>query len=132
MPHHRRVTRDQIVARYEAYLDACNRHAWDELAPFLADTVIVNGVVRTKAEYAADLSRIDHAFPDYRWQLQRAVVEADWLAVRLRARGTRTGPFQTAHGDGARVETDELNMYRFADDVIQELDGTADNARLTA
>ena len=131
MPHYRRVTRDQIIARYEAYLDACNRHAWDELSPFLADTVIVNGQVRTKAEYAADLSNLDHAFPDFRWQLRRAVVEGDWLAVRLRARGTRTGTFRTAHGDGTRVETDELNMYRIAGNVIHELEGTADNARLT-
>ncbi len=126
------MTREQIIERYEAYLHVCNRHAWGELAPFLAATVIVNGHVRNKAEYAADLANLDHAFPDYRWELHRAVVEGDWLAVRLRGSGTRTGTFRTAQGDGTRVETDELNMYRIAGDVIHELEGTADNARLIA
>ena len=60
--------------------------------------------------------------------LHRAVVEGDWLAVRPRACGTRTGLFRTAQGDGAQVQTDELNMYRIAGNVIHELEGTADHA----
>ena len=124
------MTRDALIARYSAYLDTCNRHAWDELAPFLADTMVVNGRRRTRAEYATDLTELDRAFPDYHWELKRAVVEGEWLAVRLHDVGTRTGPFHGAPGDGTPVETEELVMYRVVDGLIHEVEGTADNLRL--
>lgn len=124
------MTRDEIVTRYVAYLDACNRHACPDLAPFLADILLVNGRARTKGEYAADLAELVEAFPDYRWELRRAVVDGEWLAVRLRDVGTRTGAFRGATGDGTHVATDELVMYRLVDGVIHEVEGTADNAPL--
>ena len=131
VPDYRYVTREQMIARYAAYLDVCNRHAWQDLAPFLADTVVVNGQARTRGEYAADLAELDETFPDYRWELRRAVVEGDWVAVHLRDFGTRTGTFRGVLGDGSQVETDEFDMYRFVDGLIHEVEGTADNARLT-
>lgn len=126
------MTRDALIVRYRAYLDTCSRHAWDELTPFLADRMVVNGQNRTKSEYAADLAELDRAFPDYHWELQRAVVEGEWLAVRLCASGSRTGLFRGAPGDGTPVETEELVMYRVVDGLIHEVEGTADNLRLMA
>jgi predicted ester cyclase len=99
--------RDSVVRRYEQYLEAGNRRSWEELG--LATTA---------------------TFPDYRWELRRVVLEGDWLAVHLRDTGTRVGGFLGARGDGARVETDEFDMYRVIDGLIVELEGTADNARL--
>jgi len=90
----------------------CNRHAWAELRPFIADEVVVNGEPKSPDEYAEDLARLDDAFPDYRWRVQRTVFEAPWLAVQLRDSGTRRGPFHAAAGDGAVVTTDEFALYR--------------------
>jgi predicted ester cyclase len=125
------VTRDELVRRYERYLDACNRQAWDELAEYVADSVLVNGKTRSRREYIDDIRATISVFPDYRWQLRRTVLEDQWLAVHLRDTGTRMGDFLGARGDGRKVETDEFNMYRIVDGVIVEVEGTADNARLS-
>ena len=124
------TNRDDVVRRYLDYLDACNRQAWGDLHNFLAGTVLVNGRARTRPEYVADVKATTNTFPDYRWELRRAVWDGEWLAVHLHDSGTRAGAFLSAPGDGTRVETDEFDMYRIIDGLILEVEGTADNARL--
>ncbi len=92
--------------------------------------MLVNGSVRSRREYVADIEATTLVFPDYRWELRRVVLEGEWLAVHLHDTGTRRGDFLGARGDGARVETDEFDMYRIVDGLILEVVGTADNARL--
>ena len=75
--------RDELLDLYAGYLEACNQHAWDELSPRLADTVLVNGVSISRAEYMANLNALQDVFPDCQWRLKRAVVEPPWLAVQL-------------------------------------------------
>ncbi len=104
--------RDDVVNRYLDYLDACNRRAWDDLGRFLADTVLVNGRAQTRREYVENVKATTAVFPDYRWELRRAVVEGDWLAVHLHDEGTRAPPFLGSPGDGAGVETDEFTINR--------------------
>jgi predicted ester cyclase len=119
-----------MVSRYRGYLDACNRRSWDDVGSYLADSIRVNGRTRSRAEYLADILRTTTIFPDYRWELRRAVCEGEWLAVHLYDTGTRRREFLGADGDGTRAETDEFDMYRIVDDLIVEVEGTADNARL--
>jgi predicted ester cyclase len=123
-------TRDAVVNRYLSYLDACNRRAWEELREYLAESILVNGTPRTQDEYLSDVAATTDTFPDYQWQLVRAVVEGEWLAVHLWDTGTRKAPFLGAPGDATRVETQEFDMYRIMDGRIHEVEGTADNARL--
>ena len=126
------VDRDAVLTRYASYLATCNRHDWDRLTPFLADTIVVNGRPRSRAEHADDLRALTAVFPDYRWQLQRALVEGDWLAVRLHDAGTRIAEFLGAPGDGSAVETTQFAMYHFDNnELITHVEVTADNARLT-
>jgi predicted ester cyclase len=124
------VSRDEVVRRYAEYIDACNRRDWNELGTFVGESVLVNGSARSRREYVADVMATTEAFPDYRWELRRVVVEGEWLAVHLHDTGTRIGRFLDAPGDGARVETDEFDMYRVVEGLIIEVEGTADNARL--
>ena len=124
------LNRDEVVRRYEEYIEACNRRDWRKLGTFVADSVLVNGSARSRSEYVADVIATTEAFPDYRWELRRVVLEGEWLAVHLHDTGTRRGPFLDAPGDGARVETDEFDMYHVVDRLIVEVEGTADNARL--
>ena len=81
------AARDVVIDRYLDYLDACNRRAWDELGRFLADTVLVNGRAETRLEYVENVKATTVAFPDYRWELLRAVhgsaaSRRHWLARR--------------------------------------------------
>ena len=121
---------DAVVERYRRYNAICNRHAFDELAPFLADVVRVNGEDRTAQQYVDDLFVVHRAFPDYRWDVQRTVHEHPWLAVHFRDTGTHLGPWHGVAATGRRVTTDEFSMYRFDGDRIAEVWVTADNARL--
>jgi predicted ester cyclase len=122
--------REALVDRYRQYNAVCNRHAFDELPPYLCDVVLVNGSRRTAQEYIDDLVPVHRAFPDYHWEMQRVVVEKPWLAVQLSDRGTHLGTWQGVPATGAPVRTDEFAMYRFEDDRIAEVWVTADNARL--
>lgn len=122
--------REEAVSRYRRYLDACNRRAWDELGGYVADSVLVNGVARSRNEYVADVMATTSTFPDYRWELRRVVVEGEWLAVHLYDSGTRLGDVVEGREDGVQVDTDEFDMYRIVNGLIVEVEGTADNARL--
>ena len=122
--------RDELLDLYAGYLEACNRHAWDELSPRLADTMLVNGQPISFAEYLANLAALQDVFPDYQWQMKRTVMEPPWLAVHLETSSTRQRPFLDAPGDGTRVTSDELVTYRIEQLKILELSDTADNARL--
>lgn len=122
---------DDVLGFYRRYLTVCNQHAWHELAPFLADNVLVNDQARSRREYIADLAALGRSFPDYRWELRRAIVQGEWLAVHLHDTGTRVGPFLEAPGDGTEVQTHEFAMYRISGGLIHEVEVTADNKPLT-
>jgi predicted ester cyclase len=125
-----RVGHDAVVAWYRRYNAVCNRHDFDELVPFLRDVVLVNGAVRTAQGYIDDLFEVYRAFPDYRWEIQRVLVDEPWLAVHLADRGTHLGPWRGAAPTGRAVTTDEFAMYRLEAGRIAEVWVTADNARL--
>ena len=125
-----RAGRDAVVNWYLRYNAVCNRHAFDELAPFLRDVVLVNGATRTAQGYIDDLFEVHRAFPDYRWEIQRVLVDEPWLAVHLADRGTHRGPWHGAEPTGRTVTTDEFAMYRLEEGRIAEVWVTADNARL--
>jgi predicted ester cyclase len=59
------------------------------------------------------------AFPDYQWDLQRLLVDGQWLAARLYGTGTHTGPFRGIAATGV-IRTQELVIYRTVDGKILE------------
>lgn len=123
--------RNELVRQYQAYLAACNQRSWDQIGRYLGDPVLVNGVARSRREYVDDIKTTVSVFPDYQWELRRVVLEGEWLAVHLFDTGRRMGDFLGADGDGRQVATDEFDMYRIVDGLIVEVEGTADNARLS-
>jgi predicted ester cyclase len=122
--------RDETIAWYLRYNTICNRHAFDELGPFLRDVVRVNGVDRTAQGYVDDLFVVVNAFPDYRWEIQRILVDDPWIAVHFVDTGTHLGPWRGVPPTGRAVSTDEFAMYRLEQGRIAEVWVTADNARL--
>lgn len=99
----------------------CNRQAWNELAPFLTDTVLVNEQSRIRREYIADLAQLGRSFPTARWELCRAIVQGEWLVLHGYDTGTRVGPFLGAPGDGTEVQTLEFAMNRISGGLIHEV-----------
>ena len=112
------MSRDEKLALYHRYLDRCNRHRFEELDEFVAEGV--GGSTKGLANYIRGCAEVIAAFPDYRWSLQHAIVEGNWLAARLWGDGTHTGTFRGVIATGRELRTQELVMYRFADGKIAE------------
>lgn len=106
---------------YERYIARCNEHRFDGLGEFVAEDV--NGPGEGLGAYVAGLEAVVAAFPDYRWAVERTVVEDDRIAVRLTGAGTHLGPFRGMAATGRRIVTQELAMYRVEHGRIAEVQG---------
>ncbi len=112
------VGRDELLVFYDRYLQRCNEHRFDELGEFVADEV--NGPEEGLKNYVDGLHAVVEGFPDYQWDLQRLLIDGDWLAARLYGTGTHTGPFRGIAATGRAIRTQELVIYRIANGKIAE------------
>ena len=107
-----------LVGLYRRYLDRCNQYRFDELGESVAHNV--GGSTEGLANYIAGCAAVVTGFPDYRWALQHAIVDGDWLVSRLIGTGTHTGTFRGVAPTGRVIRTQELVMYRFENGKIAE------------
>ncbi len=112
------MDRDEQLALYRRYLEICNQHRFEELGEFVATDV--GGSAKGLTGYIAGCADVVAAFPDYRWSLQYAFVDRDWLAARLIGTGTQLGTFRGIPPTRRIISTQELALYRFADGKIAE------------
>lgn len=112
------MDRDEQLALYHRYLELCNQHKFEELGEFVSTDV--GGSADGLAHYIAGCAGVVAAFPDYRWSLQHAFVDRDWLAARLIGTGTHFGSFRGIPPTGRVIRTQELALYRFAEGKIAE------------
>jgi predicted ester cyclase len=61
------------------------------------------------------LRAVVEAFSDYQWELQRLLVDGQWLAARLYGPGSHNGPFRGIAATGRAIRTQELVIYRTVD-----------------
>ena len=80
----------------------------------------MGGSTEGLANYIAGCAAVVTGFPDYRWALQHAIVDGDWLGARLIGTGTHTGTFRRVAPTGRAIRTQELVMYRFENGKIAE------------
>lgn len=124
------VSRASAESFYRGYLGQCNSHAFDRLGEFVAEDVEVNGEIQGLQGYIAGLETVICAFPDYRWDLRRLLVDGCWLAAHLIDTGTHKGTFHGVPATGRQVTMQEITLYRVHEDTIAEVWVTADNERL--
>jgi len=60
------------------------------------------------------------AFPDWTEDVERVIIDHEWLAVRFTSRGTNTGEFLGNPPTGNRVEISEVVIFRLEDGQIAE------------
>ena len=106
------LARKELSAFYRRYLMRCNEHRFEELGEFVAEDV--NGPGEGLSRYIAGLRAVTEAFADYHWDLQRLLVDDQWLAARLCGTGTHTGTFRGIAATGREIRTQELVIYRVA------------------
>src|SRR5215208_108855 len=117
------------ATRYREYNDCCNAHRFDALGAFVAADVRVNDELQGLDAYVAGLEAVVRAFPDYRWDLRRLLVEGPWISAQFRDTGTHRGAFLGVPATGRAVDTVELALYRIEADRIAEVWVAADNLR---
>jgi predicted ester cyclase len=129
--HHDGVTgRSDLESFYRRYNAACNAHAFDRLAEFVAPDVMVDGEPRGLAGYVDGLRAVVRAFPDYRWEIRRLLIDGDWIAGHFLDTGTHGGPAFGVAATGQAVRTQEFAFYRIEAGKIAEVWGTADDLDL--
>ena len=60
------------------------------------------------------------AFPDWHETVVDMIVEADRVVTRYVSTGTHLGPYLGVPPSGARIEIDEISIYRIADGKVAE------------
>jgi predicted ester cyclase len=112
------LEREDLLVFYRRYLKRCNEHRFDELGEFVAEDV--NGPREGLIRYVAGLRAVVEAFPDYQWELQRLLIDGQWLAARLYGTGTHTGSFRGIAATRRVIRTQELVIYRTGNGKIVE------------
>jgi predicted ester cyclase len=89
----------------------------------VADNVAINGVERGLDAYVEGQRSVVRAFPDYRWELRRLIVDAPWIAAHLTDTGTHRAAFFGVEATGRSVTIQEFAFYRIAAGQIAEVWG---------
>jgi len=124
------MTDNEIAAFYRRYNACCNAHAFEDLAEFVAPEVAIDGSPRGLDAYAAELRTVVRAFPDYRWELRRLVVDAPWIAAHLTDTGTHRSEFRGVQATGRAIAIPEFAFYRVDAGRIAEVWGSAFHVHL--
>ncbi len=124
------MTDNELAAFYRRYNACCNEHRFDDLGEFVARDVTIDGAVRGLDAYAAELQAVVLAFPDYRWELRRLVIDTPWIAAHLTDTGTHREAFRGVPATGRAVTLPEFAFYRVADGRIAEVWGSAFHVHL--
>jgi predicted ester cyclase len=124
------MTDTDLGAFYRRYNACCNAHRFDDVAEFVARDVVIDGTERGVGAYAEELRAVVRAFPDYRWELRRLVVEAPWIAAQFTDTGTHRGAFLGIEATGRSVAVPEFAFYRVDAGRIAEVWGSAFHVHL--
>jgi predicted ester cyclase len=124
------MTGDQLATFYGRYNACCNGHRFEDLGEFVARDVAIDGTDRGLEAYAAELRAVVRAFPDYRWEVRRLVVDAPWIAAHLTDTGTHCEPFRGVPATGRSVALPEFAFYRVEGGRIAEVWGSAFHVHL--
>jgi predicted ester cyclase len=124
------MRRSEAAAFYRHYLAACNAHAFDCLADYVAEDVRVNDQRQGLTAYVAGLRGVVRAFPDYHWEMRGLLIDGDSIAAHFEDTGTHEGEFLGVAPTGRKVRTREFAVYRLRSDRIAEVWVAADNLAL--
>jgi aspartyl-tRNA synthetase len=112
----------ELADRYRRYNVLCNAHDFDRLGEFVAPDIRVNDEPTGLAAYAAGLSEVVAAFPDYHWQIRHLVVNRPLVAAHFTDTGTHSGaPFLGVAATGRPVRIDEFAVYAWSGGLISEV-----------
>ena len=112
----------ELADRYRRYNALCNAHDFGGLGEFVAEDIRVNDEPTGLAAYAAGLTEVVAAFPDYHWRIRHLVVNGPLVAAHFTDTGTHSGaPFLGVAATGRSVQIDEFAVYAWRGGLITEV-----------
>ncbi len=116
---------------YEPYLAACNDRRFDDLRHYVHQDVdgAADGSASGLDEYVAGVVAITDAFPDYRWRMERLVIDGQWIGAIVHGSGTHRHEFHGIPATGRSVSVQELVFYEVVEGRLRTCRGDLD-ARL--
>ncbi|CAD6527371.1 ester cyclase [Paraburkholderia sabiae] len=121
-----------LAETYRGYIDCLNRQDWANLAQFVDDDVVYNGVRIGLSGYRAMLERDFREIPDLHFDIALLVAEPSLIASRLQFHCSPKGTFLGLAVDGKKVSFAENVFYQFRGGKIGEVWSVIDKAAIEA
>jgi len=110
------------------FLTDFNRHDFVAAARFMADDLVNHSALSTaqgRAGLGGIWEKLWEAFPDLTWTCEDMVAEGDRIVLRVRLRGTNSGPLRFARmplpATGRTFDGEAIYIFRVAGGEIVEL-----------
>ena len=109
----------------QAFVQAVNLEDWAAVETLVAPhfrrhSLAAGAPVNSRQELIGFLRAEYATFPDASEEIADIFADADKVAVRMRFRGTQSGPLGSYPPSGRRVESEYLAIYRVENDLIIE------------
>jgi len=112
---------------YDRYTEALNAHEFDRMDEFVAESILSHGQRATRADVVAALKGIADAVPDIQWEIKEIVIDAEGtLSCHSINHGTPTKEWLGVAPTGARIEIDEIAMYKVRDGKFVQMSNVHD------
>ncbi|GAB0120027.1 ester cyclase [Acidisoma sp. 7E03] len=126
------MDRDELLERYQTYIDCLNRRDWSRLGEFVSEDARHNGEAIGFAGYRKMLERDVAAIPDLIFNIDVLVVDPPFLGARLLFDCTPRGEVFGLAVNGRRVTFTENVFYRFEFGTIETVWSVIDQAAIRA
>jgi predicted ester cyclase len=126
------MTKEDLAARYRAYIECLNRRDWPRLGNHVADEVRYNGRTIGLPGYRTMLDGDVAAIPDLVFNIDLLVSDPPVVGARLLFDCTPKGELFGLAVNGARVSFTENVFYRFADGKVEDVWSVIDQAAIRA
>lgn len=124
------MTRDELAAIYQGYIDCLNRQDWDDLGRFVHNDVTHNTQALGLKGYRAMLERDFREIPDLAFRIHLLIADPPTLASRLVFNVTPSGEFFGLPINGRRVTFAENVFYEYIEGKIAHVWSVIDKAAI--
>ncbi|NVZ50653.1 ester cyclase [Pseudomonas sp. B6002] len=124
------MTRNQLAALYQGYIDCLNRQDWAHLGDFVHSQVTYNGTAVCLGGYRAMLERDFREIPDLVFRIQLLVADPPTVASRLNFKVSPRGEFFDLPINGKTVTFDENVFYEVIDGKFAHVWSVIDKAAI--
>ncbi|MGE0777009.1 ester cyclase [Mycolicibacterium sp.] len=96
---------------YRGYIHMINERRFEQSHRFASPEMTFSGTAMSREDYFGGIQQALEAVPDFQWQIDRLVVDGDWVASRVVGTGTPVRPWMGLQPNGRSVTFVEHAFY---------------------